>query len=113
MKKDPVKGDRVTHYGRKAVVTSVHFNYRGDRMCEIEYEDFSQGSFYDVTLSDDLIMIKNEPPPFNKKSVRKSWVNSDKFCQICETKWTVTKFGNNTWYDCKVCNKTKEQIMKE
>jgi hypothetical protein len=110
---DPVKGDRVSYNGRKAVVTSVHFNYRGERICEIEYEDFTQGSFYDEVLSDSLTSLVNEPPTIKKRSSRKSWIDSDKFCQICETKWTITKFGNNTWYDCKVCNKTKEQIMKE
>ena len=32
-------------------------------------------------------------------------------CPICDTKWTVTSFGANVWYDCKPCGKTAEDIV--
>lgn len=115
MFRDPVKGDKVIHYGRKAVVTSVYINRMGFRICEIEYDDFTNGSpLYDEVLSQDLTIIDDEPPPFtSQKRSKKYWVNSEKACPYCETPWTITKFVNQVWYDCKPCNKTKEEIDKE
>jgi hypothetical protein len=112
LEKDPVKGDRVEHYGRKAIVKSVYYNGRGEKICEIEYEDFSKGPFYDEVLSDSLKVIPQENKS-SGKSTKKFWIDIDKACQYCSTPWKVTKFGNNVWYDCVKCNKTKEQVMKE
>jgi hypothetical protein len=112
MFKTPSKGDRVLHYGRRAVVTSVYFNGRGDRICEIEYEDLTNGIDYDEVLSDSLIVIDENEKKI-KTTKKKYWVDPDKACPFCETPWTVTKFGRNVWYDCKPCKKTKEKIDKE
>jgi hypothetical protein len=32
-------------------------------------------------------------------------------CPVCDTKWTKTSFGAKTWYDCKPCGKTAEDIV--
>lgn len=32
-------------------------------------------------------------------------------CPVCNTKWTKTNFGAKTWYDCKPCKKTAEDIV--
>jgi hypothetical protein len=111
--KDPIKGDKVYHYGRKAVVVSIFYNHKHKRCCEIEYLD-NQVPFYEEVLAETLVVVEDsdQPPPF-KVSKKKHWINSDKNCPICETIWTVTRFGNKTWYDCKPCKKTKEQIDKE
>lgn len=36
-------------------------------------------------------------------------------CQVCHSKYIITKSPvlNSNWYDCKKCNKTKEEIDKE
>lgn len=111
--KDPIKGDKVVHYGRKAIVTSVYYNFRAQRICEIEYLD-NNVPYYEEVAAEKLTIAQDSdsPPPF-KMSRKKYWVNSSKACPICETPWTITKFGNNTWYDCKPCKMTKEQIDKE
>lgn len=35
----------------------------------------------------------------------------DKECPVCNTEWTKTNFGAKTWYDCKPCGKTAEDIV--
>jgi hypothetical protein len=113
MTRDPIKGDRVIYYGRKAVVKLAYYTGSGDRICELEYEDNDSPYFEEVT-SDSLIIIEDLPPPVpSQKYRRKTWIDSTKMCPVCETKWTVTKFGNKTWYDCSKCKLTKEQIMKD
>ena len=32
-------------------------------------------------------------------------------CPVCDTTWTKTNFGAKTWYDCKPCRKTAEDIV--
>lgn len=32
-------------------------------------------------------------------------------CPVCDTNWTKTNFGARTWYDCKPCGKTAEDIV--
>lgn len=32
-------------------------------------------------------------------------------CPVCDTTWTKTNFGAKTWYDCKPCGKTAEDIV--
>lgn len=113
--KDPVKGDRVMHYGRKAIVNSIYYNRKSERICELEYLDDLLPVFAEVK-SDEVVVIdeSEEPPPIPIKiSKKKYWVDSNKACPVCETPWTILKFGKNVWYDCKPCNKTKEQIDKE
>lgn len=34
-----------------------------------------------------------------------------KDCPVCNTTWTKTNFGTKTWYDCKPCGKTAEDIV--
>lgn len=111
MTREPVKGDKVIYYGRKAIVDSYRWNRNGDRLCEITYVDQSFPVSEQV-YSEHLIIIDETPPPF-KPNMRKSWINSEIYCPICETKWTVTKFQRQVWYDCCICKKTKEQIMKD
>ena len=45
------------------------------------------------------------------------WINLDDKCPICQTEWTITEsptLGNKViWKDCKLCNKTEEQILEE
>ena len=108
----PIKGDKVRYGNRNATVTSVYFNAAGKRICEIEYDNFSQGMWYDEVLSDSLEF--QDDPPSLTKGLRKL-VDTNKQCPVCETKWIVTKsvVGQTDWYDCHICKKTKEQIMKE
>lgn len=108
----PIKGDKVRYGNRNATVTSVYFNQKANRICEIEYDNFNQGMWYDEVLSDSLEF--QDDPPSLTKGLRKL-VDTNKQCPICESKWIVTKsvVGNSYWKDCGKCNKTKEQIMKE
>lgn len=48
-----------------------------------------------------------------EENLLKEIVNPEDRCPCCYTKWTVTKFNNKTWKDCKKCNKTEEVILKE
>jgi hypothetical protein len=111
MTREPARGDKVMYNGRKGVVDAIHFNRHGMRICEISYDEGTP--YYEEVYSDHLVILDNETPPPFKFSKKKSWVDSNKACPICEIPWTVTKFERQIWYDCKKCNKTKEQIMKE
>lgn len=112
--RDPVKRDKVLHYGRKAIVNSIYYNLKSQRICEIEYLDDLFPLYAEVKSDEVVVLDDEEPPPFDlKKGKKKYWVDSEKACPICETPWTILKFGKNVWYDCKPCNKTREQIEKE
>lgn len=41
------------------------------------------------------------------------YTNSLDHCPKCHSKWVITQFESNTWYDCTTCNQTKEQIEKQ
>jgi hypothetical protein len=32
-------------------------------------------------------------------------------CPICQTPWTITRFGVKNWKDCKPCGKTAEDLL--
>lgn len=48
-----------------------------------------------------------------EESLLREIVKPEDRCPCCHTKWTVTKFNNQVWKDCKKCNKTEEVILQE
>jgi 16S rRNA (cytosine967-C5)-methyltransferase len=48
-----------------------------------------------------------------EESLLREIIKPEDRCPCCYTKWTVTKFNNQVWKDCKKCNKTEEVISQE
>jgi hypothetical protein len=69
----------------------------------------SGGYIYTVRFDDPNLI----PPEMDYAENQLYNRGSDSHCPACNTEWTVVKFNMKVWKDCKKCNKTSEQIIKE
>lgn len=99
------RGDLVRTKGAsEAKVTKVWYS-AGVPKIDIEYPSSKLTSTFDedelTLLHQDLEGIEDMPKVLGSK------------CPKCGTPWTKTKFGFKEWLDCKPCEKTAEQLVKE
>lgn len=109
--------DRVEYNGHQGRIKSIWLDMNGDRVATVEFDDQTlippemeilesrlveapknqgyYGGFYGATYG-------------NRKT---SYGPVDKVCPKCGTNWTVTKFNNNVWKDCKKCGKKMEDLI--
>jgi len=95
------------------------FKY-GDKVRVISYDgkvisirkDSTNGYVYKIRFDNSsLIPPEMEFTEMELSSDNKASIDSE--CPICHTKWTVVKFNMHVWKDCKQCQKTSEDIIKE
>lgn len=95
------------------------FKY-GDKVKVISYDgriisirkNNTNGYIYKVKF-DNPSLIPPEMEFTETELLSNNKTTTDSECPICGTKWTVVKFNMHTWKDCKKCQKTSEDIMKE
>lgn len=71
----------------------------------IAYKHSEHIEEYKLTLDD-----RGLPPSKNNKD---NYVPDKKQCPKCGNDWSITGFGTKKWYDCKLCNKTAEELCKD
>ena len=91
-------GDRVvTHRGHTGRIVSVFTKKTGEYWCTIKFDN------------ENLIPSEYDYP----ESYFTFQTPSEESCPICSTRWTITKFNNQVWKDCKICKKTSEELIEK
>ena len=100
------RGDRVlTPFNSAGTVISTFRDPDNKRMMVkvmSELSDYEQ-TWHEDELKFNYTDLKNAPRKVDLKKYPK--------CPKCNTEWTVTKFGSNTWYDCSTCKKKAEILI--
>jgi hypothetical protein len=98
--------DRVKYNGKKGRVVTGWVSVTGKPKYRISLDD---GTSLEV-VEEKLELDDSDPWGIAKYNINPH--NDPERCPKCYNKWKETKFGNNVWYDCVTCKKTKEEIMK-
>jgi hypothetical protein len=107
------QNQKVMYNGKKAKVLTGWKAINGDAKYTIEIlGEVGKYSVKTVTTTEDKLK-ECEGNPWADDDVKPyGYINPEVKCPKCGCEWKITKFGNNVWYDCTYCNKTKEQILK-
>ena len=98
--------DRVIYNGNMGIITKIRYNTSGDQVCTVSFDD-KKTYPKDIEIVGYKLNLEFDMD-FDLLDLT---LDINKSCPKCGTKWTETTFGNNKWYDCKKCNKKKEDIV--
>jgi hypothetical protein len=108
-------GDKVEVNGHVGRIRSIWFDKAGNKTCTVEFDDKNL-----IPPSMDFPESRLKQAQTNNNGFYGGWYDDmyrrqygpiEKVCPRCGTDWTVTKFNNHVWYDCKKCQKKKEDLI--
>lgn len=100
--------------GRKGTIINRWVNIDGDHIYQLVFEPTNtERAKYEVLKEDIVGKYTLE----SRSTYSYGGLGGKYCCPKCSAKWTETEHPVHgkkiIWYDCKKCNKTKEQILKE